>query len=124
MTVIGHVTRNSEPKKPTRYFSKKQETQIAESVNGNRNVNSGATPFQKGDVQTDDWLIEAKTKTTDSASMSIKKEWIEKNKEEALFMGKPYSCVAFNFGPDQPNYYIIDEAMFITLKEYLANNKE
>ena len=58
---------------------------------------------------------------TDSDSISVKKEWIEKNKKEAFFMNKEYSAVVFNFGPDQPNYYIIDEALFLELQEYLKN---
>ena len=36
-------------------------------------------------------------------------------------MGKPYEAVVINFGPTQPNYYIIDEKLFIELQEYLAN---
>lgn len=27
-------------------------------------------------------------------------------------MGKPYSAVVFNFGPDERNYYVIDEELF------------
>lgn len=95
--------------KPTRFYSKKQEDAVAEAIGGTRNLNSGATPFIKGDCVTDQWLIECKTKTKSSDSMSIKKSWIEKNKQEALFMGKKYSAVAFNFGPDEPNHYVIDE---------------
>ena len=45
----------------------------------------------------------------------------KKNKEESIFDGKPYSAVAFNFGPDEPNYYIIDEDLFIELKTYLES---
>ena len=40
---------------------------------------------------------------------------IEKNKQEAMFMNKPYSAVVFNFGPDEENHYIIDEYLFETL---------
>ena len=53
-------------------------------------------------------------------SMSIKKEWLEKNAKEALFMGKPYNALVFNFGPNQKNYYIIDEELF----EILTNKLE
>ena len=50
------------------------------------------------------------------------KDWLEKNAKEALFMGKPYSVLAFSFGPDEKNYYILDE---YTFQEFLAfiNNK-
>ena len=103
---------------PTRHYSKAQEKKVASKFNGDRTLNSGATPFSKGDVTTDKVLLECKTKTKSSESMTVHKEWIEKNEKEALFMGKPYSAVAFNFGPDEKNYYIIDEYMFeILMKE-------
>ena len=57
-------------------------------------------------------LLECKTKTSTSESISIKKEWLVKNESERVFMGKKYSAIAFNFGPDENNYYIIDEFLF------------
>lgn len=108
--------------KPTRYFSSIQENSIAEAVEGKQTKNSGATMWQKGDVMTDKWLLEAKTKMTNSKSFSIKKEWLDKIKDEALFMGKEYEALVFNFGPDKPNYYIINESTFQELLEY-QNNK-
>ena len=98
--------------KPTRYYSSKQEQSIAKQFDGNQTKNSGATMFIKGDVSLDNFLIEAKTKTTHSKSITIHKEWIDKNKQEAIFMGKPYSAIAFNFGPDEENHYIIDSELF------------
>ena len=106
-------------KLPTRYYSKKQEDAIAKKFGGDRVKNSGATPWQKGDIHLDKWLLEAKTKTSPSKSMSIQKEWLEKNVQESLFMGKPYNALAFNFGPGEKNYYIIDEELFETLVTYL-----
>lgn len=108
-------------KKPTRYYSSKQEKSVAKAVNGTQTPNSGATPWIKGDVSTNKVLLECKTKTSASDSISIKKAWLEKNREEALFMGKPYNALAFNFGPDQENFYIIDEYLFEELLEYLNN---
>lgn len=115
MSLLNTVKREKDGvKEPTRSFSKKQEDYVAKKFNGNRVKNSGATAFAKGDVNLDEqsFLIECKTKTTASDSISIKKEWLEKNLKEALFMGKKYSALAFNFGPNQPNYYIIDEYLF------------
>lgn len=107
-----HVKRIKEGQKlPTRHFSKAQEDSVAKAVGGKRQPNSGATPWAKGDVLEKDVLIECKCKTKDSASISIKKEWIEKNEKEALFMGKPYSAIAFSFG-DGKNHYIISEELF------------
>ena len=113
MALIQTAQRNKEgQKKPTRYYSSRQEKQIAKDLGGTTTKNSGATLFQKGDLTLDNWLIEAKTKTSLSNSFSIKKEWLEKNKSESLFMGKSYNALIFNFGPDTKNYVIIDENTF------------
>jgi len=84
-----------------------------------RTPNSGATPWVKGDVQNNKFLIEAKTKTSDSKSITIQEDWLKKNQEEAAFMGKEFNALAFSFGPDKPNYYIIDEALFQTLLDII-----
>ena len=105
--------------RPTRFYSNKQEKQIAKAVSGKQVANSGATAFNKGDVTTDKWLIEAKTCIKEQKVFSIKKEWLEKNKEEAFAMGKDYSALAFNFGPDTKNYYIVDERLFKQIMEVL-----
>ena len=107
-------------KKPTRYYSSKQEKEVARKFGGQMSPNSGATPFQKGDVSLDNFLIECKTKTSDSESISIKKDWLEKNDKEALFMGKKFSALAFSFGPGQQNYYIINEELFNILTEMVV----
>lgn len=116
--------KSEEGTKPTRFYSDKQEKQIAKAVRGKQTLNSGATPFEKGDLTIESFLLEAKTKTKSSDSISIKKEWLEKNKQEALFMGKKHSAIVFNFGPDQPNNYIIDEYLFQELIVYLSDKEE
>lgn len=58
-----------------------------------------------------------------SESIIIKKAWFDKQKEEMAFMGKEHSAVVFNFGPGEPNHYIIDEYLFITLLEYLSKKE-
>ena len=121
MGLLNTIQREKDGKKQaTRFYSKKQENAVAKKFDGNRTLNSGATMWQKGDVTLDKFLIECKTKTSDSESMSIKKEWLEKNEKEALFMGKPYSALAFNFGLNQKNYYIINEELMSYLIEYLS----
>lgn len=116
MSLFDIVSREKEGKaQPTRYYSKKQEDTVAKRFSGERVKNSGATKFAKGDVNLDQFLLECKTKVRPSESMTIQKEWLEKNEKEALFMGKPYSALVFNFGPSEKNYYIIDEYMFETL---------
>lgn len=122
---VGVRTREKDGKKtPTRVFSKKQEDQIASATGGSRQPNSGATAWAKGDVKTEQFLLEAKTKTKPSETITIHKDWIQKNREEAVFMGKPYQAIVFNFGPGEENHYIIDEDLFIELLEYLKDKPE
>lgn len=116
--------KEGENPKPTRYYSAKQEKAVAKAIGGTQTPNSGATPWQKGDITTDQFLIECKTKTSPSNSISIKKEWLDKNEAEAIFVGKPYTALAFSFGPDEKSYYIIDEYLFETLLAILKENKE
>ena len=105
-------------KHPTRWYSSKQEKKIAKAVNGKQVPNSGAITFGAGDVSTEKWLFEAKTKVEESKSFSIKREWIEKNKEEAFAMGKEYNALVIDFG-DGKQFYLIDEKTFLRMKDYL-----
>lgn len=107
--------------RPTRFYSSRQEKKVAKAVGGKQVSNSGATAFNKGDVTSDNFLIECKTCVEDKKSFSIKKDWLEKSKEEAFEMGKDYSALAFNFGPGSENYYVIDERLFKILKEVLES---
>lgn len=110
-------------KKATRYFSNIQEKKVAKALNGKQTANSGATKFSKGDVRTEHWLFEAKTKTTPSESMSIKREWLDKNAEEAFAMGKSYNALVIDFGYGE-NYYIVDEKTFIEMKTALETERK
>lgn len=108
--------------RPTRYYSKQQEKKIAKAVGGKRQANSGATAFQKGDVITDQFLIEAKTKTTDCKSFTIKEDWLLKNEEEAFAMNKD-SALCFDFGPGaNKRYYIVSERLFDLLQQYMRED--
>ncbi len=107
--------------RPTRYYSKKQEKAVAKALNGKVTANSGATAFQKGDVLLDNWLLECKTCVKEQRTFTLKKEWFDKNREEAFAMHKDYSAVVFNFG-DNENYYVIDQKLFQKLTEYLKGD--
>lgn len=107
-------------KKSTRYYSERQEKRIAKAVNGRVVPNSGAITFGAGDVTTDEWLFEAKTCTTEKKSFSIKREWIDKNREEAFAMGKAYNALVIDFG-DGEQFYLLDEKTFLSLKNNSCN---
>ena len=120
-------TKEGEQAKPTRYYSKKQETAVSQAVGGKVQKNSGAGLFAKGDVVTsgkNSFLLECKTKTSPSASISIKKSWFEKNRQECLLTRTPHQAVVFNFGPGEENHYIIDEYLFQFLKDKLDELEE
>jgi hypothetical protein len=109
----------------TRKYSKNQESRVAKNLKGKRQANSGATPFFKGDVVTEQFCIECKTAMTEKQSMNIKRDWIDKIKEEAFAIGKPYWAIAFNFGGlrNLENFYIIDESLFKQLQTYLEEEE-
>lgn len=86
-------------------------------LGGKQQANSGATGFAKGDVVTDNWLIECKTTTKPKSSFAIKKDWIDKNYIERVEMLKPYSAIAFQYEPDGTNYFVVDESTFKKLIE-------
>ena len=127
MALVNIARKEDDSKKPTRHFSKLQEETVAKAVGGKVQKNSGATMFAKGDVVThgaNGFLLECKTKVVDSESISIKKDWFLKNKQECLLTGTPHQAVVFNFGPGQENHYIIDEYLFQFLKEKLNELEE
>lgn len=84
--------------KPTRHFSKKQEDRVCEVLGMKATPNSGATAFKKGDIYDDHAIVECKTLTKPQQSHSIKKEWFDKNQEEAFAMGRRFSVLCFDFG--------------------------
>ena len=94
----------------TRKKSSQQEKRIAKAMNGKQVVGSGSTPFLKGDVIAGKLFIEAKTKMEPSKSISVKKEWLEKAKTQALATRKEDYTVAISFG-DNKDYYIIEDTL-------------
>ena len=111
-------------KESTRYFSTLQEEKVASLIDGYRTSNSGAGLFQKGDVYTNHLLVECKTPTTEKESFSIKKEWLDKNKEEAKKTRKSFSALAFCFKPNGENYFVIDENLFKYLNQKINEEFE
>ena len=97
-------------KTSTRAKSSQQEKRIAKAMGGRQVVGSGSTPFLKGDVIVGKLFIEAKTKMEPSKSISVKKEWLEKAKEQAIATRKEDYSVAISFG-EPKEYYIIEDSL-------------
>lgn len=108
-------------KESTRYYSDAHEKSICKALGGIQNSNSGAGHFAKGDVVVKEasLLIEAKCCMAPKSSVSIKKDWIEKNKEEGFLIRRDNQAVCINFEPDGNNYYVIDEKLMKFLVEKL-----
>ena len=103
-------------------YSASQEDDIARLLGGRVQSNSGGTRFGGGDVHTAQFFIEAKTPTKEQTSFSIKKEWLEKMKEQAFEQGKHHSALAFRFDPDGPDYFVIDARLMRELVNYLEGD--
>lgn len=99
--------------------SNRQEKQIAKLVNGKVQINSGGTRFGGGDVHTKTVFIEAKTPVSDKSAFSIKREWLSKAKEQAFEQNKTSYALAFRFGPDEPDFFVIDSKLFKELINHL-----
>lgn len=95
----------------TRAKSSKQEKRIAKALDGRQVIGSGSTPFLKGDVVAGKLFVEAKTKMELSKSISVKKEWLEKAKEQALSTRKEDYTIAISFG-EPKEYYILEDSFF------------
>jgi hypothetical protein len=80
-------------------------------MGGRQVVGSGSTPFLKGDVTVDKLFIEAKTKMEPSKSISVKREWLEKAKAQALSTRKEDYAVAISFG-EPKEFYIVEDSLF------------
>ena len=99
-------------KQSTRYQSNIQERRISSHfADGKQVIGSGSTPFLKGDVITEDFFIECKTKVKPSSQITVKKEWLEKAREQAYQMRKPDYILALSFG-DTKDYYMITPQLF------------
>lgn len=97
---------------PTRRASRKQEDKVAKVLKGKVQSNSGATDFKKGDVVTENMLIECKTVMKPQKSVTIQKEWFTKNEMERFQMRKDYSALVFDFGDEATQYIAMDLKTF------------
>ena len=116
---------NNQKTKSTRDYSKLQEEQIAKFLGGRVQSNSGGTIFGGGDVHTQSFFIEAKTPTKLQTGFTIKKEWMDKLREQAFEQNKPYSALAFRFDPDDSkDLYVIDARTFLLLTQYIEEENK
>ena len=115
-------------KNSTRYYSSLQENNVARLLGGKVTPSSGSGKWSKGDVVVKDanLSLECKTTMTEKSSFSIKKDWIDKHKEEAKSNHLYNTAIAISFKPEgNENYFLIDEKLMKFLVEKLVKeNKE
>ena len=78
-------------------------------------MNSGAIWFDKSDVVSKNFRVEAKTRTKPSKSITIQKEWLDKIENEAFLTDKT-PTLAFSFG-DGKDYFILSDRDFYEIAE-------
>jgi hypothetical protein len=96
--------------------SQKHEKRLAKRVGGSTTAASGAFWSRKGDVRSDDLLIEHKW--TGKKTKTIKAEELEKITTEAIIDGR---TPVFGISLNNKNYVILVENDFIEMREKLKD---
>ena len=96
--------------------SQKHEKRIAKRIGGSRTAASGAYWQRKGDVRSDDLLIEHKY--TGKKSFSVKSDVLKKIMREAILDGR---IPVLGIHLDGEDYVILTEHDFIEMREKLRN---
>jgi hypothetical protein len=96
--------------------SQKHEKRLAKKIGGTRNAASGALWARKGDVRSDDLLIEHKW--TGKKQFTIKSDVLKKNVREAILEGR---MPVLGVHLDGEDYVILLENDFIEMREKLRN---
>jgi len=97
--------------------SQKHEKRIAKAVGGKTTAASGAFWSRKGDVRSDDLLIEHKW--TGKKSFSLKSDVLEKIVTEAIIDSRmPVLGISLN----NNNYVLLTEDDFLEMREKLQSN--
>jgi hypothetical protein len=94
--------------------SKKHEARLAKLVDGKRNAGSGAFWSRKGDVRTDELLIEHKW--TGKTQFTVKAVELEKIVNEAILDSR---TPVFGFHLNGNNYVMLTEDDYLELHHYL-----
>lgn len=114
-------------KNSTRYYSYLQETNVAKFLGGKVTPSSGSGKWSKGDVIVKDAGISIECKTTlkEKSSVTVKKEWLDKQRRESWEDRMSNSAIAISFTPEgDKNYFVIDEKLMKFLVEKLKEENE
>lgn len=104
----------------TKKVSVAQEERVAKLFSGQRTPQSGGGKWKKGDVLSQDFLVECKTSLTPKPSYSIKRNILDKADEERREMGKSFYALAFTFG-DTEDYFVVNKHTMAYLLSNIPN---
>ena len=96
--------------------SRKHEIRLAKRIGGKRNAASGAYWSRKGDVRSDDLLVEHKY--TGKKQFTVRSEVLKKIMREAILDGR---TPVLGIHLDGEDYVILSENDFIEMREKLRN---
>ena len=96
--------------------SRKHENRLAKKIGGKRTAASGAYWSRKGDVRSDDLLIEHKY--TGKKQTTIKSDVLKKIMREAILEGR---TPVLGIHLDGEDYVILSDHDFIEMREKLRN---
>lgn len=96
--------------------SQKHEKRLAKRIGGTRNAASGALWARKGDVRSDDLLIEHKW--TGKKQFTVKSDVLKKTVREAILEGR---MPAIGIHLDGEDYVILTEDDFLEMREKLRD---
>jgi Holliday junction resolvase len=94
--------------------SRKHEDRLAKAVGGSRTAASGAFWSRKGDVRSQDLLIEHKW--TGKKQVTVKSDVLEKIVKEAILDGR---MPVLGFHLNGENYVMLDENDFLEMRQLL-----
>jgi hypothetical protein len=97
--------------------SQKHEKRLAKAIGGTRNAGSGSFWSRKGDVRSDDLLIEHKY--TGNKQYTLKAVDLEKNVTHAVLESR---MPVFGISLNNKNYVILTEDDFLEMREKLQDN--
>jgi len=97
--------------------SLKHEKRLAKKIGGKRNAASGAFWSRKGDVRSEDLLIEHKW--TGKKQVTIKSEVLKKITREAILDGR---MPVLGLHLDGENYVVLGEEDFFELRNAIKGN--
>lgn len=97
-------------------------------VDAKRQANSGALWYAKGDIKTQDYLMECKERGTLNArgekTISIPKEWLTKQEHEAFQENRHYWVIPFRYKNDDSIYLVKSFDHEIEMYQEIRNLQE